>query len=173
MMCEAKCKVPIKWLFSSWHSSDGTCPLKPSERSRHLRAPSRQEQVRHWKNIHQYAARSLQAGAGSWGLFFLRSQSQWKCHERIGSAVVLGFSSYCSVDSVRWPPCVTPARKERNIMWRPPHQHVTGFLFACFSVKHSLRFFESKGLKTGNKIIESNPAVTWTFHPFFCSYLKL
>lgn len=170
MMCEAKCKVPIKWLFSSWHSSDGTCPLKPSERSRHLRAPSRQEQVRHWKNIHQYTARSLQAGAGGWGLFFLQPQSKWKCHERIGSSVVLGFSSYCSVESVRWPPCVTLLEKSSTSC----DLHRTLVCLLVFHlVKHSLRFFESKGLKTGNKIIESNPAVTWTSRAFFCSYLKL
>lgn len=31
--------------FSPWHSSDGTCPLKPSEHCRHLWALTCQEQV--------------------------------------------------------------------------------------------------------------------------------
>lgn len=36
--------------FSPWHSSDGTCPLKPSEQCRHLWAATCQEQVK-CKNI--------------------------------------------------------------------------------------------------------------------------
>lgn len=84
--------------FSPWHSSDGTCPLKPSEQCRHLWALTCQEQVEckniinilrwkdSWRVILTGCERLL---CQLWAKFFL---SKWKCHVYTGGSVLLVFS---------------------------------------------------------------------------------